>query len=129
MFSVVPNSRHCLLWSRIAIGYGSSRANAVWALYDYGFRVIIAPTFGDIFFNSSFKNGLLPVVLPDDAASQLRASLECAHGARIMVDLAAQVVTGPDQSRYEFSVDPFRKQLLFAGMDDSIHSIVCRSHR
>jgi 3-isopropylmalate/(R)-2-methylmalate dehydratase small subunit len=99
-------------------GCGSSRENAVWALYDYGFRVIIAPSFGDIFFNSSFKNGLLPVVLPDDAVSNLRASLECAHGARIMVDLAAQVVTGPDQSRYEFSVDPFRKQLLLAGMDE-----------
>jgi 3-isopropylmalate/(R)-2-methylmalate dehydratase small subunit len=81
------------------------------------------------YFLTEVKNGLLPIVLPDDAASQLPASLECAHGARIMLDLAAQVVTGPDQSRYEFSVDPFRKQLLFAGMDDSIHSIVCRSHR
>jgi 3-isopropylmalate/(R)-2-methylmalate dehydratase small subunit len=99
-------------------GCGSSRENAVWALYDYGFRVVIAPSFGDIFFNSSFKNGLLPIILPDDHVDRLRGSAESDPGAHILVDLPAQRVRGPAEQQYSFSVDPFRKELLIAGLDE-----------
>jgi 3-isopropylmalate/(R)-2-methylmalate dehydratase small subunit len=97
---------------------GSSREHAVWSLYDYGFRAVIAPSFGDIFFNNSFKNGLLPIVLPAERTAALRAALEQQPGARIAVDLEGQTVTGPDGIVDRFDVDPFRKQCLLAGTDD-----------
>jgi 3-isopropylmalate/(R)-2-methylmalate dehydratase small subunit len=104
-------------------GCGSSRENAVWALMDAGIRVVIAPSFGDIFFNNSFKNGFLPIVLPPARCAELRAALERTPGARLIVDLEAQTVTGPvgvndGGGSDHFDIDPFRKQLLLTGMDD-----------
>ncbi len=99
-------------------GCGSSREAAVWALWDGGIRCVIASSFGDIFYNNSFKNGLLPIVLPEDRVAALRASLERKQDVRIEIDLAAQTVTGPGGTVDHFDVDPLRKQLLLEGMDD-----------
>jgi len=99
-------------------GCGSSRENAVYALYDYGFRAVIAPSFGDIFFNNCFKNGLLPIVLPAAEAAALRAALHAAPGAEIEIDLEAQLVVGPGGAVYRFDVDPFRKHCLLEGVDE-----------
>jgi 3-isopropylmalate/(R)-2-methylmalate dehydratase small subunit len=104
-------------------GCGSSREHAVWALLDAGIKVVIAPSFGDIFFNNCFKNGVLPIVLPEARCKSLREALARAPGARLVVDLENQTVTGPvgvnDGGGADgFEVDPFRKQLLLAGQDD-----------
>jgi len=104
-------------------GCGSSREHAVWALSDAGFRVVIAPSFGDIFFNNSFKNGFLPIVLPEARCNELRAALARNPGAKLVVDLEAQEVRGPvgvnDGFAIDhFEIDPFRRELLLAGMDD-----------
>jgi 3-isopropylmalate/(R)-2-methylmalate dehydratase small subunit len=99
-------------------GCGSSREHAVWALYDYGIRAVIAPSFGDIFFNNSLQNGLLPVVLPAATTEDLIAALEREPGTRIAVDLEAQRVTGPDGVQHAFEIDPFRKQCLLEGLDE-----------
>jgi 3-isopropylmalate/(R)-2-methylmalate dehydratase small subunit len=97
---------------------GSSREHAVWSLYDYGFRAVIAPSFGDIFFNNSFKNGLLPIVLAAERTGALRCALEQQPGARITIDLDAQTVAGPDGAIDRFEIDPFRKECLLAGADE-----------
>jgi 3-isopropylmalate/(R)-2-methylmalate dehydratase small subunit len=99
-------------------GCGSSREHAVWALYDYGIRAVLAPSFGDIFFNNSFQNGLLPVELPAERLATLRAMLEQSPGGRVGVDLEAQQVKGPDGALDRFEIDPFRKECLLAGTDD-----------
>jgi 3-isopropylmalate/(R)-2-methylmalate dehydratase small subunit len=99
-------------------GCGSSREHAVWALYDYGIRAVLAPSFGDIFFNNSFQNGLLPVVLPAERGAALRAMLEQSPGSNIAVDLEGQTTTGPDGVVDRFEIDPFRKDRLLAGTDD-----------
>ena len=99
-------------------GCGSSREHAVWSLYDYGFRAVIAPSFGDIFFNNSFQNGFLPIVQPIEVCEALRASLEQNPGAHIVVDLEAQKVISPDGTEYGFDIDPFRKECLLAGTDE-----------
>ena len=97
---------------------GSSREHAVWALYDYGFRAAIAPSFGDIFFNNSFQNGFLPIVLASERCAELRRQLEAKPGARMVVDLDAQTVTAPDGTADAFELDGFRKQCLLMGVDD-----------
>ena len=99
-------------------GCGSSREHAVWSLYDYGIRAVIAPSFGDIFFNNSFQNGLLPIVLPAAAVEALMADLQHSPGTHVGVDLEAQQVSGPGETLYPFEVDPFRKQCLLAGADE-----------
>src|SRR5262249_30284431 len=99
-------------------GCGSSREHAVWALYDYGIRAVVAVSFGDIFFNNSFQNGLLPVVLPAERVATLRALLEQSPGSHVAVDLRAQTVAGPDGAIDRFDIDPFRKECLLAGADD-----------
>ena len=104
-------------------GCGSSREHAVWALSDAGLRVVIAPSFGDIFYSNSFKNGLLPVVLPEARCAEIRAALARNPGARMVVDLVAQTVTGPvgvndGYGVDSFDIDPFRKELLLAGQDE-----------
>ena len=99
-------------------GCGSSREHAVWALYDYGIRTVIAPSFGDIFFNNSLQNGFLPVVLPDATVEALLAALEQAPGTQIGIDLAAQHVSAPDGALHGFEIDPFRKECLLAGADE-----------
>jgi 3-isopropylmalate/(R)-2-methylmalate dehydratase small subunit len=109
--------------ARIVVGgrnfaCGSSRESAVWALFDAGFRCAIAPSFGDIFRNNGMKNGLLPVVLPAEVVEAIIAQLEAEPGARIQVDLPAQIVTAPDGSRHPFEIDPFAKHCLLNGLDD-----------
>lgn len=105
-------------------GCGSSREAAVWALADAhgavgdGFLSIIAPSFGDIFYNNACKNGLLPVRLPAPACTALRAALYAAPGAEVSVDLARQRVTFPDGSEHGFEIDPYRKTCLVQGLDD-----------
>ena len=99
-------------------GCGSSREHAVWALYDYGIRAVVAPSFGDIFFNNSFQNGLLPTVLPAERVAALRALLEQSPGSHVVIDLEAQTVRGPDGAIDRFEIDPFRKECLLAGADD-----------
>ena len=99
-------------------GGGSSREGAPWALLDYGFRCIIASSFGDIFYNNSLKNGLLPVRLPEDAVKAIRAQLHDNPGTSITVGLEAQTVTAPDGTTHGFDIEPFRKQSLLKGLDD-----------
>ncbi|WP_159347235.1 3-isopropylmalate dehydratase small subunit [Roseomonas harenae] len=97
---------------------GSSRENAVWALHDHGFRAAIAPSFGDIFFSNSLKNGLLPVVLPQPVVTDLLAALQEQPGARVQVDLEEQTVTTPDGTVHRFEVDPFSRHCLLNGIDE-----------
>jgi 3-isopropylmalate/(R)-2-methylmalate dehydratase small subunit len=97
---------------------GSSREHAVWALNDYGFRAVIAPSFGDIFLSNALKNGLLPVALPADVVQAMLAALVATPGSRIGVDLDAQIVTGPDGSVHAFAIDPFSKHCLLCGLDE-----------
>jgi 3-isopropylmalate/(R)-2-methylmalate dehydratase small subunit len=99
-------------------GCGSSREHAVWSLYDYGIRAVVASSFGDIFFNNSFQNGLLPVVLSAERVAALRTMLERSSGSHLAIDLEAQTVTAPDGSVERFEIDPFRKECLLAGTDD-----------
>lgn len=99
-------------------GCGSSREHAPWALEEYGFRAIIAPSFADIFYNNSFKNGLLPIVLTAAEVNELFAQAEAVEGYQLTIDLAAQTVTRPDGVQYSFEVDAFRKHCLLNGLDD-----------
>ena len=99
-------------------GCGSSREHAPWALEEYGFRAIIAPSFADIFYNNSFKNGLLPIILTAAEVNELFAQTEATEGYQLTVDLAAQTVTRPDGVQYSFEVDAFRKHCLLNGLDD-----------
>ena len=107
-----------VLLARENFGCGSSREHAPWALEEYGFRAIIAPGFADIFYNNSFKNGLLPIVLAEPEVDALFAQCEANEGYSLAVDLAAQTVTRPDGVQYRFEIDAFRKHCLFNGLDD-----------
>ena len=107
-----------VLLARENFGCGSSREHAPWALDEYGFRTVIAPSFADIFFNNSFKNGLLPIILKDEEMDELFAQCEATEGYQLTVDLAAQTVTRPDGKQYSFEVDAFRKHCLLNGLDD-----------
>ena len=99
-------------------GCGSSREHAVYALWDYGVRAVIAPSFGDIFFNNCFKNGLLPIVLPAEQVAALQAELAQRPGAHVSVDLDRQELTVPSGNVHRFEVDSFRKQCLLQGLDE-----------
>jgi 3-isopropylmalate/(R)-2-methylmalate dehydratase small subunit len=99
-------------------GCGSSREGAVWALQDAGFRAWIAPSFGEIFQENSYKNGLLPVVLPAARVAAIRAMLAAAPGAELAIDLRAQSVALPDGTVEKFDINPFRKECLLNGWDD-----------
>ena len=99
-------------------GCGSSREHAPWALDEYGFRAIIAPSFADIFYNNSFKNGLLPIVLPQKVVDELMALVEANEGYQLTVDLAEQKVIRAAGVSYDFEVDAFRKHCLLNGLDD-----------
>jgi len=99
-------------------GCGSSREHAVWALDDYGIRVVIAPDFADIFHNNSFKSGLLPIRLDKSIVQQLGQECEASENYRLSVDLAAQTVTTPSGEVFAFEVDAFRKDCLLNGLDD-----------
>ncbi|MCB1883771.1 MAG: 3-isopropylmalate dehydratase small subunit [Geminicoccaceae bacterium] len=100
-------------------GCGSSREHAPWALLDFGIRCVIAPSFADIFFNNCFKNGVLPIVLPQDQIDVLLKEAETAQNPVFAVDLEAQTIERPSGNRpFAFEVDPFRKHLLLNGLDD-----------
>ncbi|MBK1673819.1 3-isopropylmalate dehydratase small subunit [Ectothiorhodospira shaposhnikovii] len=107
-----------ILLARKNFGCGSSREHAVWALSNYGFRVVIAPSFADIFFNNSFKNGLLPLILDEAIVDQLFREAEATPGYRLTVDLQAQTVVTPSGASFPFQVDPFRRHCLLNGLDD-----------
>jgi 3-isopropylmalate/(R)-2-methylmalate dehydratase small subunit len=107
-----------ILLARQNFGCGSSREHAPWALEQYGFRVLIAPSYADIFFNNCFKNGLLPIVLPESQVSRLFDEAAAFPGYRLSVDLPRQVVVKPDGSELPFEVQPFRKYCLLGGYDD-----------
>ena len=99
-------------------GCGSSREHAVWALMDFGFRAVIAPSFSDIFHNNCLKNGMLPVTLPAAEARSLIDALLAAPGGRIEVDLEAQTVRGPSGDVHRFAIEPFAKKCLLEGLDE-----------
>jgi 3-isopropylmalate/(R)-2-methylmalate dehydratase small subunit len=108
-----------VLLTRKNFGCGSSREHAPWALMEYGFRVIIAPSFGDIFFNNSFKNGLLPIILPESAIDRLFADTAVFPGFKLRVDLASQTVSTVDgSSNFQFDIDASRKINLLNGWDE-----------
>jgi len=104
-------------------GCGSSREHAVWALYDHGFRAAIAPSFGDIFATNAMKNGFLPIVLPEATVTQLLEQLDARAGARIVVDLPAQVVRAPDGVEHAFEIDAFAKHCLIEGLDEISYTL------
>jgi 3-isopropylmalate/(R)-2-methylmalate dehydratase small subunit len=104
-------------------GCGSSRENAVWALYDYGIRAVIAPSMGDIFYNNSIKNGLLPILLPEVVCNGLIAAITETPGAKIAVDLALQTVCGPDATKHSFDIEPFAKECLLKGLDEIAYTL------
>ncbi len=107
-----------ILLARENFGCGSSREHAPWALLDYGFRCIIAPSFADIFYNNCFKNGILPVRLDAVVVDRLFSECEATEGYRLQVDLRARTITTPSGERIEFSVDGFRRRCLLEGLDD-----------
>jgi len=99
-------------------GCGSSREHAPWALLDFGIRCVIAPSFADIFYNNCFKNGILPVVLPQLEVDKLMDDAERGANVRVSIDLETQTITGPDGGSISFDIDPFRKHCLMNGLDD-----------
>jgi 3-isopropylmalate/(R)-2-methylmalate dehydratase small subunit len=107
-----------ILIARRNFGCGSSREHAPWALLDYGFRCLIAPSFADIFFNNCFKNGILPVVLDEETVDGLFHEVAAQEGYSLTVDLEQQKITRPDGSTLSFEVDSFRKHCLLNGLDD-----------
>ena len=107
-----------ILLTRSNFGCGSSREHAPWALNEYGFRTIIAPSYADIFFNNSFKNGMLPVILTESEVDELFKECEANVGFTLTVDLENQKVISPNGREYHFDVDAFRKHCLINGLDD-----------
>ncbi|KAA0875850.1 3-isopropylmalate dehydratase small subunit [Nitrincola tapanii] len=107
-----------ILLARANFGCGSSREHAPWALEDFGIRAILAPSFADIFFNNSFKNGLLPIILTEAEIDQLFREVEAVPGYQLTIDLRNQAVIKPDGSRLPFEIDEFRKHCLLNGLDD-----------
>jgi len=113
-----PYDQASILLARENFGCGSSREHAVWALDDFGFRVVIAPSFADIFFNNSFKSGMLPIVLDADVVDGLFKDVESENGYQLSINLEAQTITKPNGDVIEFDVDEFRKYCLLNGLDD-----------
>ena len=107
-----------ILLARRNFGCGSSREHAPWALQEYGFHALVAPSFADIFYNNCFKNGLLPVVLDEAEVDELFKQVEAAPGYELTIDLENQQVTTPDGTRYGFEVDAFKKHCLLNGLDE-----------
>jgi 3-isopropylmalate/(R)-2-methylmalate dehydratase small subunit len=99
-------------------GCGSSREHAPWALLDFGIRCVIAPSFADIFYNNCFKNGILPIALPQEQVDLLMDDAERGSNAVVSVDLESQTITGPDGGEIHFEIDSFRKHCLLNGLDD-----------
>jgi len=118
---VLNNERYkdaTILLTRNNFGCGSSREHAPWALKDYGFLVIIAPSFADIFFSNCFKNGMLPIVLPESVVEELFKRVFANIGYRLTVDLESQIITDDKGFKIPFEIDPFKKKCLLEGLDD-----------
>ena len=113
-----PYRQTQVLLARENFACGSSREHAVWALMDFGIKVVIAPSFADIFYNNSFKNGLLPIVLDDALVDQLFSELESSEDYRLTIDLENQLVVNPGGIEMSFEIDEFRKYCLLNGFDD-----------
>ena len=107
-----------ILLARKNFGCGSSREHAPWALDDYGFRAVIAPSYADIFYNNCFKNGLLPVVLSEQQVDTLFDEMANTEGYQLTIDLEAQKVISPSGAEYSFEIDQFRKDCLIQGLDE-----------
>lgn len=107
-----------ILLARANFGCGSSREHAPWAILDYGFRALIAPSFADIFRNNCFKNGILPVTLPEEQVDDLFRRNESTPGYELTVDLESQTITGGSGLKLNFQIDPFRRECLLEGLDD-----------
>jgi len=107
-----------ILLARANFGCGSSREHAPWAIHDYGFRVVIAPSYADIFYNNSFKNGILLITLSDAQVDDLFERLERQEGYRLTADLETQIITDESGLKIPFEIDPFRKNCLLKGLDD-----------
>ena len=107
-----------ILLTRANFGCGSSREHAPWAILDYGFRAIIAPSYADIFYNNCFKNGLLPVSLPEAQMDELFRRTERAEGYRLTVDLETQTISDDAGLTFSFQIDPFRRESLLKGLDE-----------
>jgi len=113
-----PFDKATILLARENFGCGSSREHAVWALDDFGFRVVIAPSFADIFFNNSFKSALLPIVLDADIVDELFNRVFANHGLELSIDLEAQTVSCEGEIIASFEIDEFRKHCMLNGLDD-----------
>lgn len=113
-----PYTKAQILIAGENFGCGSSREHAPWALLDFGFRCIIAPSFADIFYNNCFKNGILPIVLPQEEIAKLIDDAARGDNARLTIDLEAQEISGPDGGKIHFDVDPHSKRCLIEGLDD-----------
>ena len=114
-----PRYQGCsILLARKNFGCGSSREHAPWALEDFGIRAIIAPSYADIFFNNSFKNGLLPIILDEAIVDSLFQAVEASEGYQLTINLEKQVVIKPDGTELSFEIDAFRKHCLLNGLDD-----------
>ena len=107
-----------VLLARHNFGCGSSREHAVWALMDHGFRVVLAPSYADIFRNNCFKNGVLPITLDEGIIDRLFADVDTTHGYQLTIDLPAQQIHLPDGEVLDFDIDPFRKDCHIRGLDD-----------
>ena len=107
-----------ILLARDNFGCGSSREHAPWALEDYGIRVIIAPSFADIFYNNCFKNGLLPIILPESTVDELFKAVEASEGMQLSVDLEQQLITSDSGINIQFELDRFRRHCLLEGLDE-----------
>jgi len=107
-----------ILLTRANFGCGSSREHAAWAIHDYGFRVVIAPSFADIFYNNCFKNGLLPIVLPEAQVDELFRRTEATAGYKLTIDLPSQSIRDDQRLDLHFDITPFRKHALLEGLDD-----------
>jgi len=114
-----------ILLARENFGCGSSREHAPWALEDYGFRVIIAPSFADIFYNNCFKNGILPIVLNVKIVDELFMAVEQRPAYKLVVNLQDQVISTPDGENIRFDVDSFRKHCLLEGLDAACGRCSC----
>jgi len=113
-----PYDKATILLARENFGCGSSREHAVWALADFGFRAVIAPSFADIFYNNSFKNGLLPIVLDAAVIDDLFGRVNAVRGLEISIDLQAQTVSCEGEKVADFQIDAFRKHCMLNGLDD-----------
>lgn len=107
-----------ILLARQNFGCGSSREHAPWALLDYGFRALLAPSFADIFYSNCFKNGILPIILGESIIDELFKQVEATEGYQLTIDLATQTVTTPCGNKHHFDIDAFRKHCLLNGLDD-----------